>query len=221
MPKSYREFCTVARALDVIGERWALLVVRELVLGPRRYTDLLEGLPGIGTNVLAARLRELEAAGIIERNRLPPPAPATVYELTDRGRALRPVLDELARWSLADLGMPRGDDAVESRWFILGLAATIRPDAELEGTAYELRIGDETYGLTAADGRFEAAHGTPARPTATIATEPGMLFALATGRVTLDAVAAKARIEGDEHAAHRLLELVSAAWAPEPSTSRH
>src|SRR5215211_5082018 len=140
MPKSYREFCTVARALDAVGERWALLVVRELLLGPRRYTDLLEGLPGIGTNVLAARLRELEAAGIAERKHLPPPTPVTVYELTDRGRALRPVLDELARWGLADLDVPHGDEAVESRWFVLGLAATIHPDADLAGTTFELRI---------------------------------------------------------------------------------
>ncbi len=219
MPKSYREFCTVARALDVVGERWALLVVRELLLGPRRYTDLLEGLPGIGTNSLAARLRELEAAGVVERKRLPPPAPATVYELTERGRALRPVLDELARWGLADLGPPSGDEAVESRWFILGLAATISPDVGLEGTTFELHIGDEVYGMTARDGRFDATHGPPARPTATIRNEPGSLFALAMGRATLDAIAKNARIEGDEAAAHRFLELVNRAWAPEPSPS--
>ncbi|MCI0635980.1 MAG: winged helix-turn-helix transcriptional regulator [Actinobacteria bacterium] len=214
MAKTYREFCTVARALDVIGERWALLVVRELVLGPRRYTDLLEGLPGIGTNVLAARLRELEAAGVVERRRLPPPAPATVYELTERGRALGPVLVELARWGLRDLDEPRDDDAVESRWFVLGLAATIRPDASLAGTAYELHIGDEVYGLTADDGGFNASHGAPPQPTATLTMEPGMLFALAMGYITPDAVATKGHIGGDEDAAHRLLELISRAWAP-------
>src|SRR5215218_3737751 len=103
MTKQFKQYCPLAHALGLVGERWALLVVRELLFGPRRYTDLLEGLPGIGTNVLAARLRELEAGGIVERRRLPPPAPATVYEVTDRGRALRPVLDELARWGLADL----------------------------------------------------------------------------------------------------------------------
>ena len=94
--KSYRQFCSVAKALDVVGDRWALLVVRELLLGPRRYTDLLEGLPGIGTNVLSIRLRELRAAGIVTRRRLPAPAPATVYELTDDGLELRTVLQALA-----------------------------------------------------------------------------------------------------------------------------
>jgi DNA-binding HxlR family transcriptional regulator len=219
MPKSYREFCTVARALDAVGERWALLVVRELLLGPRRYTDLLEGLPGIGTNVLAARLRELEAAGIVERKRLPPPAPATVYELTDRGRALRPVLDELARWGLADLDTPRGDDAVESRWFLLGLTATIPLEVGLAGTTFELHIGDEVFGLTAENGRFSVSHGAQARPTATITTAPGALFSLATGRASLDDVTKEVRIEGEEPAALRLLELVNRAWAPEHSSS--
>jgi DNA-binding HxlR family transcriptional regulator len=219
MAKSYREFCTVARALDVLGERWALLVVRELLLGPRRYTDLLGGLPGIGTNVLAARLRELEAAGIVERKRLPPPAPASVYELTDRGRALRPVLDELARWALVDLDAPRPDDAVESRWFLLGLAATILPEIGLAGTTFELHIGDEVYGLTAEDGRFNLSHGAPARPTAMITAPRGALFSLATGRASLDDVTKEVRIEGDEAAARRFIELVNCAWGPEHSSS--
>jgi DNA-binding HxlR family transcriptional regulator len=213
MPNSYREFCTVARALDVVGERWALLVVRELLLGPRRYTDLRQGLPGIGTNVLAARLRQLEAAGIVERKQLPPPAPATVYELTDRGRGLRPVLDELARWALPDLGAPRRDDAVESRWFLLGLAATISPEHGLTGTSFELHIGDEAYGLTAEDGRFNLSHRAPARPTATITAPRGALFSLATGRASLEDVTKDVSIEGDEAAARRFLALVDRAWA--------
>ena len=213
MANSYREFCTVARALDVVGERWALLVVRELLLGPRRYTDLHQGLPGIGTNVLAARLRELEAAGIVERKQLPPPAPATVYELTDRGRELRPVLDELARWARPDMGAPRRDDAVESRWFVLGLAATIHPDADLAGTAFAVHIGDDAYGVTADGASFHASHSVPPRPTATIATARGALFRLATGNASLDTIAKEARIEGDEAAAHRFLALVDRAWA--------
>jgi DNA-binding HxlR family transcriptional regulator len=98
--KEYGQFCSVARALDVLGDRWAMLVVRELLLGPKRYTDLLEGLPGVGTNMLVVRLRELEEAGIITREKLPPPAASTVYVLTDDGVALRPVVDELARWGL-------------------------------------------------------------------------------------------------------------------------
>ena len=90
--KTYGEFCSLAKSLDVVGDRWALLVVRELLLGPRRFTDLQDGLPGIGTNVLSTRLRELEAEGIVERNVVPSPTPAVLYELTDDGRDLKPVV---------------------------------------------------------------------------------------------------------------------------------
>src|SRR3712207_6674695 len=96
--RSYDQFCALAKALDVLGERWTLLVVRELLLGPKRYSDLLEGLPGIGTNLLATRLKTLEANGLVARRRLPAPAASTVYELTDRGRGLEPALYELMRW---------------------------------------------------------------------------------------------------------------------------
>src|SRR3712207_3261653 len=98
--RSYDQFCGLAKALDVLGERWTLLVVRELLLGPKRYSDLLEGLPGIGTNLLAARLKALEASGLVGRRRLPPPAASNVYELTERGRALEPAIFELIRWGL-------------------------------------------------------------------------------------------------------------------------
>ena len=97
--RSYGQFCGVAHALDLVGERWALLVVRELVLGPKRFTDLAAGLPGIGTNILTARLRELEQTGVVERRVLPPPAGSTVYELTPYGRELEPVLLALGRWA--------------------------------------------------------------------------------------------------------------------------
>src|SRR3954465_14659960 len=98
--RSYNQHCAMARALDALGERWTLLVIRELLPGPKRYKDLLEGLPGIGTNLLAARLRDLEAAGAIQRRMLPPPAGAVVYELTDSGRELESVVLDLARWGL-------------------------------------------------------------------------------------------------------------------------
>ena len=96
MARSYSQYCPMAHALDLVGDRWSLLVVRELMHGPRRYTDLVEGLPGIGTNILATRLKDLEANGLVEKRRLPPPAASMVYELTDNGRLLRPVLHELA-----------------------------------------------------------------------------------------------------------------------------
>lgn len=118
MPRrSYDQYCPVARALDVVGERWALLIVRELLVGPRRYTDLHADLPGVSTDVLASRLKDMEREGLITRRRLPPPGAAYVYELTDRGRDLLPVLTALAEWGAPALGEPRPTDAVRAHWF--------------------------------------------------------------------------------------------------------
>src|SRR5437763_15979991 len=105
--RSYSQYCAVARGLDVIGDRWMLLIVRDLLLGPKRYTDLLDGLPGIGTNLLALRLREMEQAGLVERAVLPPPVGSAVYQLTAAGRALAPVMVSLGRWGARFLGEPR------------------------------------------------------------------------------------------------------------------
>jgi DNA-binding HxlR family transcriptional regulator len=108
--RSYHQYCPTAYSLDVVGERWTLLIVRELLFGPRRYTDLLNGLPGIGTNLLAKRLREMEQADIIHQRTLPPPASSTVYELTERGRGLEEPLLSLARWGMAYLQVPPPED---------------------------------------------------------------------------------------------------------------
>src|SRR5919198_3255075 len=110
--RSYDQWCAVARSLDVVGERWTLLIVRDLLIGPKRYSDLLAGLPGIGTNLLAQRLRELEARGLVERSTLPPPAATNVYRLTATGAALEPVVHALGRWGFQFLGLPRPSDAM-------------------------------------------------------------------------------------------------------------
>ena len=102
--RTYDQFCGIARALDLVGERWALLVVRDLILGPKRFTDLRRGLAGIGTNILAARLKELERGGVVRRRTLPPPAASAVYELTDYGRALEGPLLALGRWGALSIG---------------------------------------------------------------------------------------------------------------------
>src|SRR5215217_7201539 len=114
--RSYRQYCAMARALDVLGERWTLLIVRELLTGPKRFKDLLGGLPGIGTNLLAGRLKELEGEGLLRRTTLPPPAGSAVYELTGRGRDLEPVLMGLARWGVDLLGEPRPGEAFKPAW---------------------------------------------------------------------------------------------------------
>lgn len=115
--RSYEQFCAVARALDAVGERWSLLIVRELLAGPRRYTDLHADLPGVSTDILAARLKQLEGEAVLIRRRLARPANAVVYELTDRGLALRQVIEALAEWGLDALGEPRPTDAVRAHWF--------------------------------------------------------------------------------------------------------
>jgi DNA-binding HxlR family transcriptional regulator len=146
MSRTYSQYCGVARALDLVGERWALLVIRELVLGPKRFTDLKDGLPGVGTNILAARLRELGDGGIVQRRRLPPPAASTVYELTEYGRELRPALLALGRWGAASMGEREPSQTLRSEWLAVALTAFFRPEAtaDLE-TSVELRLTDGTY----------------------------------------------------------------------------
>ncbi|MFZ5893832.1 MAG: winged helix-turn-helix transcriptional regulator [Myxococcota bacterium] len=143
-PKSYRQFCGVARALDRIGERWTLLLVRNLLLGPRRYSDLLDELPGITTNLLAKRLRELTAAGIVERRAAPSPARADVYALTEQGRALEPVIMELGRWGGRFLGRPAPDDVVNIAWGLLSMKRRYRGGLTLSAG---FRVGERAFEL--------------------------------------------------------------------------
>jgi DNA-binding HxlR family transcriptional regulator len=157
--RSYRQHCGAAAALDVIGERWSLLVVRELLDGPKRYSDLLAGLPGVATDVLAARLRSLEAEGIVARRSLPPPAASRVYELTDEGRRLEPLLVELTRWGLARLGSRPSDGvAFRAHWLSLPLRAMFRPGRlggrslvvtiEVDGEPVTARLTDTDVSVT-------------------------------------------------------------------------
>jgi DNA-binding HxlR family transcriptional regulator len=142
--RSYNQYCAVAGTLDVVGERWSMLVVRELLDGPKRYVDLLAGLTGVSTDMLAARLRTLEQAGVITRRTLPPPAASKVYELTPLGQELRPVLTELARWGLRLLGEQREDDAFQIHWITPSLLAMFQPEAARDITlAVEFRIGTD------------------------------------------------------------------------------
>ena len=142
--KRYHQYCPIACSLELFGERWTLLVVRELFSGPKRYTDLAAQLPGIGTNVLADRLKDLEAAGMIEKHRLPPPASSTVYELTAAGRNLRPVLHELARFGARLMGPPP-PDALEPGWLLGALDIAVAPIAGDVSIAF--RIDEEEASL--------------------------------------------------------------------------
>jgi DNA-binding HxlR family transcriptional regulator len=145
MAKRYEQYCPMAHALDLVGDRWALLVIRELMHGPKRYTDLVDRLPGIGTNILATRLRDLEAHGIVVRRVLPPPAASKVYDLTDYGRELRPAMRELALWGARSLGPPTDQDELFEGWLANALDTVIARLAP-QGR-FEFRAGPEIASL--------------------------------------------------------------------------
>src|SRR3954470_14657421 len=151
MVKRYEQYCPMAHALDLVGDRWALLVIRELMHGPKRYTDLVDHLHGIGTNILAARLRDLERNGVVTRRTLPPPAASKVYELTDYGRELRPAMRELALWGARSLGPPTDKDELFAGW--LANAMDIVMAALAPAGRFEFRAGPETASLV--DGEVE------------------------------------------------------------------
>lgn len=192
--KTYDDYCPIAQALGLVGERWSLLVARELLAGPKRYTDLVEGLPGIGTNILAARLKDLEAAGVIAKRKLPPPAASTVYELTPYGLDLRPVLHELARWGARSLGPP-SPERLGPGWLrnALEVALTAGP----QPTSISFRVGDEQASLVGGrivDGVLEDAD-------VLVETDPIGFYHLFVNR-QLDGV----QVEGDGSALLRLLD---------------
>jgi DNA-binding HxlR family transcriptional regulator len=145
-PRRYDQYCPVCHALELVGERWALLIVRELLKGPKRYTDLLEGMPRVGTNILAARLRELEGGGIVQKRKLPPPAASTVYELTEYGRELEEPLYALARWGARSLPPPVDGEDFYPDWGLNAFAALLDPQAARGLAAtYVVRVADDVY----------------------------------------------------------------------------
>jgi DNA-binding HxlR family transcriptional regulator len=184
MSKRYDQYCPVAHALDLVGERWALLVVRELLQGPRRYTDLAESLPGIGTNILAGRLRDLEAAGVVAKRTLPRPAASRVYELTDYGRGLRPVMRELALWGARSLGPPTADDELYEGWLANAVDTMFAP-FEPAGR-FEFRVGDEVASLVGG----EARSGPVEEPDVVVEADPEGIYHLFIDR-RLDQVSVK------------------------------
>ena len=168
--------CGVARALDVIGERWALLLVRELLLGPKRFTDLRAGMPNLTPDVLSQRLRELEQAGVLRRDKLPPPIASQIYELTDWGRELEPVVLGLGRWG-SRAPFPPGDATLGVDSLVLALKTLYDPGRAdgLLGSSFELRLGEQRFEARPKDGRLEVTRGAATNPDATIASDPGTL----------------------------------------------
>jgi DNA-binding HxlR family transcriptional regulator len=205
--KSYGQRCALARALDLVGERWTLLVVRELLLGPRRYTDLLDGLRGVGTNILAARLADLQAAELVSKRALPPPTAVTVYELTEPGRALASSIRALSEWGEQHAAPATEDQVVRPAWILLSAA---RRGSKLEvGNSCELRVGRDVFELTGTGRELSVAATSARSPDAVITMEPDLLYALATRRITPQAARKRVEVNGDLSIAARVLEGLS------------
>ncbi len=204
--KRYGQYCPVAHALDQVGDRWELLIVRELMLGQRRYTDLAEALPGIGSNILTSRLRDLEAAGIVHKKKLPPPWAVTVYELTEHGRSLDTVLRSLAQWGAQTLGAPDPGDC----WSMYAVHARFRPEAAADGV-YEIRfVEGETISLQVAGGELTAMKLRAERPDVVVEAHPEALHEVIEGAVSVRTALAEGRLRllvGSDEALARLVAM--------------
>jgi DNA-binding HxlR family transcriptional regulator len=203
--RRYRQFCPLAKALDVLGERWTLLIVRELLTGPKRYTDLRGELPGLATDLLTARLRELQETGVIDRREVPPPTPATVYELTERGYALKAAILELARWG-HPLLRDHADDRLPDSALSLGLEAAFHPDAAAGvDETYDIEVDGERVMVRVHDGTVDITPGGVGQAaTVRIVTDRQGFMELARGHP-----GDRVRIEGDPDAAATLQRVFS------------
>jgi len=202
--RTYDDPCGVARGLNVIGERWALLVVRELLFGPKRFTDLHLGLPTASQNVLSQRLRELERTGVVRRRRLGPPAATWVYELTEWGRDLEPLLFQLARWG-SRAPMTSGNE-LSADALMFALRTRFDATGARDGT-YEIRLGDDRFRAEIAGGRLDLARGAAERPDAVLDTDPPTLRSVVFGGLDLSEAVRQGhlRVNGDERAAARFV----------------
>jgi DNA-binding HxlR family transcriptional regulator len=224
MAKRYDQYCPVAHAMSLVGERWAMLVVRELLKGPRRYTDLAAGLPGIGTNILATRLRELEAAGVVRKRKLPPPAASTVYELTEYGAGLEEVVHAMARWGARSLGPPSTDDDFDHEWGLNAFPALLYPERARGLTeTYVIAVGDDVFSVALEDGRLRAELGAVEDPDLAAAMDFGTFYELASGDLAPQEALAdgRVRIEGDPATLARFFQIFSfASRVAEPAPPR-
>ncbi|EIF00992.1 putative transcriptional regulator [Saccharomonospora glauca K62] len=201
--RSYGQYCGLAHAVELVGERWALLIVRDLLVGPKRFTDLRKGLVRVPTNILSARLKQLEADGIVRRRVLPRPASAVVYELTDYGRDLEDIVLALGRWGARTLGEPHRDDVVTTDSVVTALRATFRAErARGVHRVVELHLADVVVTVRISDGVLTVSEGETDHADAVVKTGP-MLRAVLAGEITPeDAVASGAlAVSGDASAA--------------------
>ena len=191
--RSYGQYCGLAKALDVIGDRWTLLIVRELLaLGAARYSDLQHGLPGIATNLLASRLRDLEDHGLVVREEAPPPAPASLFLLTARGLALEPVIAALGVWGGPLLDDYSKRDAVRSHWLALPIRLYFADATPNKGSfTIEVRIGDEPMLIETVNGKIRARRGSAENPDAVLAGAPNLVLGVLSGKISVASARAK------------------------------
>jgi DNA-binding HxlR family transcriptional regulator len=204
--RRYDDPCGIARALDVIGDRWALLVARELIFGPKRFVQLRNGLHGVSPNVLSQRLRDLEAAGVVRRDVLDPPASIAIYELTGRGRALEPILLELGRWGSHELVATPNELSVNA--LLLALKTVFDPAAAANAT-FALRVDGDWFRLTVTDGSIDIIRARTEQPTATLETDVATLRSVAFGREPVTEAERHGRLTviGDRLAAERFARM--------------
>ncbi|HEX2712966.1 MAG TPA: winged helix-turn-helix transcriptional regulator, partial [Candidatus Acidoferrales bacterium] len=209
--RHFDQQCPIAEALDVVGERWSLLIVRELLLGPKRYTDLRRALSRMWTNLLADRLRHLERAEVIEQVELPPPSARTVYQLTDRGRGLEPVVLGLGLWGIPLFAGRRKGNPPLSTSVLLGVRAFFQPASVQTEERYELRIGGQPFTASVQRGRLNLRSGQPDSPAATLSADPAALLDVRLGRIDVEAAIGKGhlRFEGSEASVRRLRRAIA------------
>jgi DNA-binding HxlR family transcriptional regulator len=210
MARDYEQYCGLATGLDVVGERWTLLIVRELLFGPKRFTDLEAGLPGIPPSLLSARLKELQSAGVLSRELLPPPAGSTVYRLTDAGKELEEALYALARWGVRFGRKPRKRDAARAEWAVFAFHSLFRPDAA-EGVhdVYELRLDAGTFRLVVDDGVLQVGEPSDSRADVTLTGDMATVLFTIMGRLPAKEAVGRGEleVEGDPKALDRLLKI--------------
>jgi DNA-binding HxlR family transcriptional regulator len=211
--RSYGEYCSIAKALDVVGDRWTLLIVRELLLrGGCRYTDLRDGLPGIATNLLSDRLRELESAGLIWREQAPPPVATTLFHLTETGAELTPVLDAFHRWGLRYMVDPPSGDAFRSHWFAFSVRSLHDNDPGGPPVSIELRTSSSPVVVDVANGEISARLGTAPAPDLLLTGEPRLILGMFNGLLTAaDAANLGLDFSGDAAVLERILPEVATA----------
>jgi DNA-binding HxlR family transcriptional regulator len=208
--RSYADACGIARALDVVGERWALLVVRELLLGPQRFSDLRRALTGASSNLVADRLRELEGRGVVRRRKLAPPAGSWVYELTAWGRELEPIVLALGRWGVR-VPLPPAPTTLSATSVLLYLRTAARPDPKASSTIYRFELDDRVWTIRTASGQVSVEPGEPARADASLRADPETLNALLDDPAALDAAVSSGSVAvaGDLPALRGLLQAVT------------